>query len=101
MHEQRDWSEELLRLGGQQGLKWAIGAGLGILLLLLILFVVFMSAIGVFLGGGAPGRTRRCPRSARRRRSRRSGSVSPPSQAPACRTSSSRRSWRPRDSAVV
>ena len=51
-NQQRDWGEDLLRLGGQQGAKWLAGAIGGGNLLLIVLFIIFMAAIAVFLGGG-------------------------------------------------
>ncbi len=48
-------AREALQVGGNKALRWVIGAGLGLPLLLIVLFVIFMSAIAVFLGGGATG----------------------------------------------
>ena len=42
-------------------MRWAIGAGLGLPLLLIVLFVIFMAALGVFLGGGIPGTDQAVP----------------------------------------
>ena len=38
-------------------MRWVIGVGLGLPLLVIVLLVIFMAALGVFLGGGMPGTT--------------------------------------------
>ncbi len=61
MSEQRSTGEQLAQILAQQaarrGVNWAIGAIGGLPLLLIVLFVIFMAALGVFLGGGMSGTT--------------------------------------------